>query len=104
MYCNPLGVAHYRAGDWKAAIAALQRSMELHKGGNSSDWFFLAMAHEKLGDKEQARQWHDRAIQWMEKNNDRAISWMEKNGFEDKQLSAVRAESAQLLGVDGTKK
>src|SRR5262249_34546615 len=37
-----LGVAHYRAGDWKAAIAALDKSMELSKGGGINDWFFLA--------------------------------------------------------------
>ena len=90
---NTLGVAHYRAGDWKAAIAALQRSMELRKGEDCSDWFFLAMAHEKFGDKEQARKWHDRAIQWMEKHK-----------VEDQELSAFRAESAQLLGGDGRKK
>ena len=90
---NTLGVAHYRAGDWKAAIAALQRSMELREGGDSCDWFFLAMAHEKLGDKEQARKWHDQAIQWMEKNK-----------VEDQELSAFRAEAAQLLGVEGRKK
>ncbi len=88
-----MGVAHYRAGDWKVAIAALQRSMELREGGDSWDWFLLAMAHEKLGDKEQARKWHDRAIQWMEKNK-----------VEDQELSAFRAESAQLLGVEGRKK
>ncbi len=67
--------------------------MELREGGDSFDWFFLAMAHEKLGDKEQARKWRDRAIQWMEKNNAR-----------NRELSAFRAEAAQLLGVEGTKK
>ncbi len=92
-YWNTLGVAYYRAGDWNAAIAALQRSMELRKGGDSCDWFFLAMAHEKLGDKEQARKWLDRAMQWMEKNK-----------VEDQELMAFRAEAAQLLGVEGKRK
>ena len=49
---NTLGVAHYRADDWKAAIDALTKSMELRKGGDSNDWFFLAMAHWQLGDKD----------------------------------------------------
>src|SRR5207302_179269 len=31
-YPNTLGVASYRARDWKAAIAALEKSMELRKG------------------------------------------------------------------------
>src|SRR5262249_31177224 len=66
---NTLGVAHYRAGDWKAAIAALEKSMELRKGGDSFDWFFLAMAHWQLGKKEESRKWNDKAVAWMEKNN-----------------------------------
>src|SRR5262249_40893931 len=55
VYLNTLGVASYRAGDWKAAIAALEQSMALRKGGDSNDWFFLAMAHGQLGDKDKAR-------------------------------------------------
>src|SRR5262249_15890334 len=42
---NTLGVAHYRAGDWKAAVETLEKSMSLRQGGDSFDWFFLAMAH-----------------------------------------------------------
>ena len=56
------------AGDWKAAIAALDKSMELRKGGNSKEWFFLAMAHWQLGEKDKAREFYDRAVQWMDKN------------------------------------
>ena len=67
-YRNTLGAAQYRAGDWKAAIAALEKSMELRKGGDSNDWFFLAMAHWQLGEKDKAREWYDRAVQWMDKN------------------------------------
>jgi hypothetical protein len=32
-----------------------KKSMELRKGDNSFDWFFLAMAHWQLGEKEQVR-------------------------------------------------
>jgi hypothetical protein len=67
--------------------------MDISQGGDSWDRFFLAMAHERLGDKSQARKWHDRAIQWMEKNK-----------VEDQELSAFRAESAELLGVGGRSK
>jgi Tol biopolymer transport system component len=63
--------------------------MELRKGGDSFDWFFLAMAHEKLGDKEKARQWYDRATRWMDKNQPT-----------NEELASFRAEAAQLLGVD----
>ena len=66
---NMLGVAQYRAGDWKAAVTTLNKSMELRNGGDSTDCFFLAMAHWQLGEKEEARKWYDQAVEWMEKNN-----------------------------------
>jgi len=64
-----LGAARYRAGDFKEAITALRKSMELRNGGDWADWFFLAMAHWHLGEKEQARKWSCRADLWLEKNN-----------------------------------
>jgi len=92
MFWNTLGVARYRAGAWKAALAALEKSMELGHGGDSIDWFFLAMSHEKLGDKEKARQWYDRAVEWMDKNQ-----------ATNEELRSFRAEAAQVLGVDKKK-
>ena len=64
---NTLGIAHYRAGHWKQAIATLARSMELQKGAfEAFDSFFLAMAYWQLGEKDKARQWYDRAVKWTE--------------------------------------
>jgi tetratricopeptide (TPR) repeat protein len=83
---NALGIAQYRFGDHKAAIAALEKSMELRKGGDSFDWFVLAMAHWKLGEKDKAREWYDKAVEWMDKN--------EPNNEE---LRRFRAEAAELL-------
>jgi tetratricopeptide (TPR) repeat protein len=60
---NTLGVAHYRLGDSKEALVALQKSMDLSNGGESTDWFFLAMAHWKLGNDDEARKWYDKAIE-----------------------------------------
>jgi serine/threonine protein kinase/Tfp pilus assembly protein PilF len=68
MWRNTLGAAQYRARDWKAAIEAMNKSIELRNGGDSFDWFFLAMAHWQLGEKENARKWYDQAVQWMDKN------------------------------------
>jgi tetratricopeptide (TPR) repeat protein len=87
-YWTTLGVALYRAGEWKAATDALGRSMELRNGGDSFDWFFLAMAHWQLGDRDQARTWYDKSVTWMEKNNPR-----------DVELRCFRAEAAALLSV-----
>ena len=36
--------------------------MELHAPGSAFDWFFLAMAHWRLGDKDKARKWYSQAI------------------------------------------
>jgi uncharacterized protein HemY len=85
---NTLGVAHYRVGAWNAAIAALERSIQVRNGGTSFDWFFLAMAHWQLREKDKAREWSDRAVQWMDKNQPT-----------DEEVRRFRAEAAELLGV-----
>jgi tetratricopeptide (TPR) repeat protein len=62
-----LGLARYRERDWKGAVAAMQRATEL-----STQWsyhyFFLAMAHWELGNREQALEVFKRTADWTEKN------------------------------------
>jgi serine/threonine protein kinase/predicted Zn-dependent protease len=86
---NTLGAAYYRVGDWQGAVSALEKSTELRKGGESTDWFFLAMAHWRLGNKSQSRACYDRAVQWMEKNKP-----------QDQELRRFRSEAAALLEID----
>jgi serine/threonine protein kinase len=86
-YRNTLGVARYRAGDWEAAIEALERSMSLGSGGDPLDWYFLAMAHWQRGEKEQARTWYDRSA-----------AWMKERSSNDEELLRFRSEAAALLG------
>jgi len=92
VYWNTLGVVRYRAGNWKEAIEALAKSMELRRGGDSFDFFFLAMAHWRLHQHDQATQWYAKAIEWMEHQprND--------------ELHRFRAEAAELLGVKELKR
>ncbi len=85
---NTLGVAYYRAGDWKKALAALEKSAKLRAGGDSFDWFFLAMTHWQLGHKEEARKWYDKAVAWMEKNRPK-----------DKEFLQFREEATTLLQI-----
>lgn len=85
---NTLGVCRYRVGEWEATVMALEKSIELRKGGNSVDWLFLAMAHWQLGDKEQAKKWYERAVEWMDKNKP-----------QDEELKRFRTEAAELLGI-----
>ena len=70
------------------AIESLDRSMKGRKGGDSNDWFFLAMAEWRLGNKETARDWFRKAVEWME-----------KHGPQNKELARFRAE-AEELGLD----
>jgi WD40 repeat protein len=89
-----LGVAQYRAGNWKAALESLEKGMPLRNGGDCGDWFFLAMVHWQLGDKAQALQWYEKGDQWMatHDNGDWSPAW-----------PPLRAEAAELLGI-GKKK
>ncbi|RUL89567.1 protein kinase domain-containing protein [Tautonia sociabilis] len=64
-YWNTLGVAYYRAGRLKDALASLQTSMDLSDGGNGFDWFVLAMTLWKLGDRDAAELHYARAVNWM---------------------------------------
>ena len=50
---NTLGVALFRDGQERAAIEALQKSIDLRKGGDAFDYWFLAMSHWRLGNKDE---------------------------------------------------
>jgi serine/threonine protein kinase/Flp pilus assembly protein TadD len=91
-FWNTLGAAYYRAGQWEPAISALTESMRLRQGGDSFDWFFLAMANWQLGQKAKANQWFDQGVLWMDKNQPK-----------NEELRRLRAEAAELLGTQ-TKK
>ena len=85
-YKNTLGVAHYRNGNYRAAITELESAVNLRWGGNTVDWLFLAMAHWRLGDRDKARTWFDRAVKWMDKYNP-----------PDDELRRFRTEAEALL-------
>jgi hypothetical protein len=85
---QPDGNRPLPCGNWKEAVAALEKLMKLRNGGDSFDWFFLAMARWQLGEKEKARTWFDKAVQWMDKNQPR-----------NEELGRFRKEAAQLLGM-----
>ena len=73
------------------SIAALEKSIELQRdGGDSFQWFFLAMSHGQLDETEEARKWYDRAVEWIEKNKSN-----------DEELRRFGSEAAELLKIDG---
>jgi len=83
---NTLGVAQFRAGNCTASIASLEKSMALRKGGDSFDWFFLAMSHWQLDEKDTARMWYEKAV-----------VWMQKNAAQNKELLRFQVEAEELL-------
>jgi hypothetical protein len=83
-------VAHYRNGDDQAAVAELETAMRLRSGGDGFDWLFLAMAHGRLGDHDQARTWFNRAVQWIDKYRPH-----------DDELRHFRAEAEATLAEAG---
>jgi Flp pilus assembly protein TadD len=87
-YWHTLGVAHYRAGDPKAALGALEKAMQLRAPGDAAGWLVRAMAHGQLGQKDQARQWYDKANQWIEQKQPK-----------DDALHRLRSEAEQVLGI-----
>jgi tetratricopeptide (TPR) repeat protein len=87
---NTLGVAYYRNGDDRAAIAELEKAMGMRAGGTGMDWFFLAMAHWRLGDRNQARLCFDQAVLWMDRHKPH-----------DDELCRFRAEAQAMLAGPG---
>jgi tetratricopeptide (TPR) repeat protein len=92
-FWNTLGVAHYRAGEEKAAIAALNKSMKLRNGGDAFDYLFLAMAHQNLGESDEARKWYDRATEWLEKNGER----LKRLPGEAEEFHRIQREAEEVL-------
>ena len=84
---NTLGLAEYRNGLWDDAILTLNKSAELDKGSQPTDFFFLSMAHWKRGDKAEAARFFQQGVDMA---NSRASV--------DSELRMFWAEAAELMG------
>jgi tetratricopeptide (TPR) repeat protein len=92
IYWNTLGVAHYRVGDWEAAIQALEEAEKLAPGKYFSfNAFFLAMCHHQLGDPAKAKEHYDRAVRWCQENQGKLSTAQQEKS------KAFRAEAEALL-------
>jgi tetratricopeptide (TPR) repeat protein len=96
MYLNTFGVALYRAGNFAQAVEALEKSLAAGKGQfDAFDLFFLAMAHHRLGHREEARRCLERAVEWL--NGQKNLSQLYAQ-----ELAAFRAEAESVLArLDG---
>jgi serine/threonine protein kinase/tetratricopeptide (TPR) repeat protein len=66
-YWLALGAAQYRSQDWQGAVESLTKAINLPLGKEARGYFFLAMAHQKLGHNDEARRHYDAAMQWLAK-------------------------------------
>jgi hypothetical protein len=99
-YWNTLGVAHYRAGDHRAAIEALQKAEELQPDTDfACNALFLAMAHWELDQPDEARQWYDRAAVWMK---NKAAELQNSPDWQE-ELRRFRTEAESVMGIETTK-
>lgn len=87
-----LGAAQYRAGKYGAAQEALEKAngfpyhaVDFHCT-NDPGQFFLAMAHWRQSQREEARYWYGKAVEWMEQNRPH-----------NKELQRFRDEAAKVL-------
>lgn len=86
-YWNTLGIARYRARDWRGSVKALFRSMQLSQARDVSDWLFLAMVQWRLDQKARAQQLFTHALQRLNKSGDASA-----------EAFRFREEAAALLG------
>ena len=89
-YWNTLGVARYRDRQWSEALAALDRSCKLGGGGNAFDFFFMAMAHHQLGQKDKAQLFFTKAI----RESDSGATLIEP-------IHHLRQEADSIAGLSG---
>jgi tetratricopeptide (TPR) repeat protein len=88
-----LGAALYRAGRFAEAVRRLEEGIQKRKGVSvAQDWVFLAMAHHRLGD-------HDEARRWLDRFRDRRPSLASNAFWVELEIRLLRAEAeAVVLG------
>jgi Flp pilus assembly protein TadD len=116
-HVNQLGAALYRADRFEEAVARLTEATELschpYPTNMLSTWFYLAMAHHRLGHAEEARRWLDQAVQGTDEALKSPAEPPAKSGNPDGvippnwnrrlTLGLLRRETEQLIQAPGTK-
>jgi tetratricopeptide (TPR) repeat protein len=101
LHWTRLGISHYRAGEWKSAISALEKAIEIYGVDATQEWFFVAMAHWQQGDKVAARLAFVQAVRSVEKAQEQ--KWLKQNQAFAENLRLFRAETETLFGPDEAK-
>ncbi len=91
---NTLGALLHRAGLLEEAVKELNEAIRLSdRGGSALDFLFLAMAHRRLGETDEAKKALDQAVRAAEKNP--PVWWSERLEWQ-----LLRGEAEQLLKED----
>jgi tetratricopeptide (TPR) repeat protein len=86
-FWSVLGLAHVRAGNWRDGLAALDRAEQLGTNYGTSA-FLRAIAHWRLGEKDEARRHYGVAARWLATNPEQG-----------KDAHLLRDEAAAMLGI-----
>ncbi|HKB03070.1 MAG TPA: tetratricopeptide repeat protein, partial [Gemmataceae bacterium] len=84
-----LGLVYYRAGRWAECVRELEEETRARPDDNAAAWFVLAMSHWQNGNKERALQVYRESV-----------TRMDAHTFTHYPDRCVRAEAAELLGVE----
>jgi serine/threonine protein kinase/tetratricopeptide (TPR) repeat protein len=81
-----VGAASYRSGDWRGAVAALEKSAARGNALAPADRLFLAMSHWQLGEKQKSQECYDRVH-----------AYVREHGPVDEELRRFLAEAEALI-------
>jgi tetratricopeptide (TPR) repeat protein len=108
-----LGWVHYRTGNWKSSIEALEKSCKLQDGGtgDAAQWIVLALAHARLaaqaGLPEKEREHHKAEARRRYDEADTQIeSWWRARPGDDvgQAVWDFRADARKLMAAEESKK
>ena len=89
-FINTLATAQFRASLPDVALSSFRKSMELSKGGDPYDWFFLAMIEHGRGNAAEGARWFDKSV-----------AWMRQQTTPEADLVLIWTEAAKLTGLTG---
>jgi len=105
-YARSLGAALYRSSRYEEAAKELTRALTLRKQSSPAVWLLLAMAHQKCGRGDMAKQWLDKANAWIEQAHKpkpegaaekNEPSWDDLPWTERAALELLQAEAEKLV-------
>jgi WD40 repeat protein len=92
-YCNTLGLAYYRTGQYRQAVEVLRPNLQSQEpSALTYDLYILAMSCHRLGETERARDYYTWAVRSLDAPKGPSPA-------EPEDLSALRAEAEAVLGL-----